>query len=218
MEQIGIFGGTFDPPHVGHLTIAQTALIELHLDKVVFMPCGNPPHKPGKKITSVHHRLAMVQAAVQDNEKFIVSDFEAVSSGPSYTAKTLSYLKNQNPETNLLFIVGADSLADMKNWWHPEQIFSLCSVAVAVRKGTDLRALSEVIAELEIQFHAEIVKLDMPMLDISSSLIRNAAELEKMRYLLPPSTLAYIRKHHLYQEELADGIAGNTASTGNDFE
>lgn len=198
MKRLGIFGGTFDPPHLGHLIIAQTALYELKLDKILFIPCGNPPHKSGRSVTDAVHRFAMVNEMIRSNDRFEVSDIEILTDAPSYTAETLKRLKEQAPDTEFVFIVGADSLAYMKNWWHPEDIFSRCTVAVAVRHGINESALEKAIGECIKLFHAKICRLNMPMIDISSSEIRRCGNLEKFRYLLSDTVIDYVIKHNLY--------------------
>ncbi len=198
MKQLGIFGGTFDPPHIGHLIVAQTALCELRLDKVLFVPCGNPPHKTGRKITDAAHRLAMVRGIIRGNEEFEISDLEIVKGTPSYTAETLKELQQLMPDTALTFIVGADSLAYMKRWWQPEEIFSRCTVAVAVRSLIQGQELKKAIAECEKLYHAKICTLHMPVIDISSSEIRESDSLEKFRYLIPDGVMEYIKKYQLY--------------------
>lgn len=199
MRRLGIFGGTFDPPHIGHLIIAQMSLIELELDKVLFIPCGNPPHKNGREITDSAHRYAMVQNMIAANEGFAASDMECTSAMPSYTANTLARLQEQYPETELFFIVGADSIAYMKKWWHPEEIFSRCTVAVAARQEVQSKTLERAIAECEELYSAKVCRLNTPIIDISSSEIRNSGNLMKFRYLLTEPTIEYIERHGLYK-------------------
>lgn len=201
VKKLGIFGGTFDPPHIGHLMIAQTALCELKLDKVLFIPCGNPPHKAGKIITNSKHRLAMVAAAIQSNNRFEVSDIELVSKEYSYTANTLGRLEEIYPLTELIFIVGADSLAYIKDWWHPEEIFARCTVAVVTRSDTSDEKLMNEIAICENRFNANILRLDMPKIDISASEIRECANIEKFRYFLPDGVREYIAANQLYSKQ-----------------
>lgn len=198
MKRLGIFGGTFDPPHIGHLIIAQTALCELHLDKVLFIPCGNPPHKSAGQITDAVHRLAMIQELVRTNDRFEVSDMEVVNDAPSYTAVTVKRLHEQMPDAELTFIVGADSLAYMKDWWHPEEIFSRCSIAVAARSSVLKDELRQAAAECERLYQAKIRILNMPMIDISSTEIRSSDNLDRFRYLIPDAVIEYIKLHKLF--------------------
>lgn len=199
MKRLGIFGGTFDPPHIGHLIIAQTALCELGLDKVMFIPCGNPPHKSAKQITKAEHRLAMVKKLICTNDRFEVSDIEVTNDAPSYTASTIKHLQEQLPGVGLTFIVGADSLAYMKNWWQPEEIFSRCTVAVAARNSVGKDGLEQAAAECRQLYQAKIRILNMPMIDISSTDIRSSGNIEKFRYLIPDTVIEYMKFYKLFE-------------------
>src|SRR5688572_12220988 len=127
-------GGTFDPIHIGHLILAETARQKLKLDKVRFIPAGDPWRKAGREITPAQHRLGMVWVATQDNDAFEVDDCEIRREGPTYTAVTLQEIKGQVPDAELYFLAGEDSLADLPNWHNPSAIFEAAYVVIAPRE------------------------------------------------------------------------------------
>ena len=133
MRRIGLFGGTFDPPHLGHLVLAEWARMRLRLDRVVFMPAGTPPHKRGRRLTDAAHRLAMTRLAVRGNPAFVVSAFEARRAGPSFTVDTLRHLRGRQPGARFYLLMGADSLADFPTWHQPGEIARLATLVVAAR-------------------------------------------------------------------------------------
>ena len=122
----GILGGTFDPPHLGHLVMAEAARTELGLEEVIFMPAAQPPHKQGKSISPLTHRLAMVRHAIVDHEQFTLSTFEATRKGPNYTTETIRLLRQEwANQVELFFIMGLDSLIDLPKWYKPQQLIQL---------------------------------------------------------------------------------------------
>jgi nicotinate-nucleotide adenylyltransferase len=193
--KLGVFGGTFDPPHVGHLILAQLALEQLKLDKVLFIPAGDPWRKADRKVTGALHRLAMTQLAAAGNACFEVEDYEVVREGPSYTVETLSILRDHfGPDAALYLIVGEDALADLPHWREPARIADLATVAVANRRGVTLPPLP---------FDASrIVPIAMPGIDISSTELRSrAAEGKTLRYQVPDAVIAYVEEHALYRAD-----------------
>ena len=193
-----VMGGTFNPPHVGHLLCAQEALLASNADRVVWMPVNTPPHKSSSEDPGVAHRLAMCRLAVAGEPRFAVSALEAERPGASYTVDTLEALRDRAPGIELTFIVGGDMAAALPLWREPERIVRLARLAVAERDGVArdaiLERLSAVPGAVErVQF------FEMPRLDVSSSLIRHrvAAGLP-VRYLVPDGVAQYIEREGLY--------------------
>lgn len=207
-RRIGILGGTFDPPHLGHLLIAETARVGLGLESVLFLPAGEPWLKSGQWITPAHHRLRMVQLAVADNPDFGVSDCEVRRSGPTYTVDTLRELRAGYPDaTELYFIVGSDVLAQFHRWKEPEGILELCRLAVIERPGGPPNSLPiDGIATMGERFPAAVasgavVSVAGPRVDFSASELRRAlAAGRSARYQIPDVVVAYIAEHELYRE------------------
>jgi nicotinate-nucleotide adenylyltransferase len=197
--RVGIYGGTFNPPHVGHLICAQEALIQLELDLVLFIPVAVPPHKPVPDDPGAEHRLGMCRAAVSEDERFEVSDLEVVRAGTSYTLDTLEELNTSVPDSDLFLILGADVAAGLPQWHRPERIMELATPALADRAGTPDTAVTDALSSLPGGERA--LHFDMPTIDLSSTVIRSrAAAGQSIRYLVPDSVATYIRSHSLYQE------------------
>jgi nicotinate-nucleotide adenylyltransferase len=199
--RVGVLGGTFDPPHVGHLILAEEARLALGLEQVLLVPAGAPWRKAGQELSPQEDRLAMVQLAVGDSPHFAVSILEIEREGPSYTAETLAALRQQLPaDSELFFILGQDSLADLPNWRQPQRIISLARLAVAVR--SDWEAAEADALEKEVPgISQRLVWLDMPRIDISSTAVRDRVRRElSIRYWVPPAVEEYIRQHGLYVE------------------
>ena len=196
--RLGILGGTFDPLHYGHLALAETARVQLRLDRVLFVPAGQPPHKPGRPIAPAHHRAAMVEAAIADNPAFTLSRVDLDRAGPHYTVEMLALLQQEYPSAELYFLVGEDSLADLLTWRDPAGIVRQARLAVMQRSGweADLEALERAMPGLR----ERLVWLDAPCLDIAASdLRRRVREGLPLRYLVPPPVEAYIREFRLYE-------------------
>jgi nicotinate-nucleotide adenylyltransferase len=197
--RLGVLGGTFDPPHVGHLILAEEARTRLQLEKVLFVPAGDPWRKAGQEITPAEHRLAMVRLLLGSDPYFEVSTLEVERRGPSYTVDTLEALRQQyGPGLELYFILGEDALRDLPNWKEPARIVSLARLAAAPRPAergwatADLEAAVPGISE-------RIVTLPMPTIDISSTALRERARAGlSLRYLVPLGLEEYIRHHRLY--------------------
>ncbi len=211
-EKIGILGGTFNPIHIAHLIMAEYALEELNLDRILFMPSGNPPHKDKNLIISNDDRKAMIELAINSNEKFIFSDIELNRSGKIYTVDTLRILKETNPDNEYYFIMGEDSLLYFDNWKEPENIVKLANIVVARRNSgsssnydksylNDMdKKLLEKKAFLEKEYNADIFFLTMPNIDISSTVIRDRIKSDKsINYLVPKEVLNYIKEKNLYK-------------------
>ncbi|MGN0341544.1 MAG: nicotinate-nucleotide adenylyltransferase [Roseburia sp.] len=198
--RIGIMGGTFDPIHVGHLLIAENALEQYGLDKILFIPTGHSPHKNDQEIEESAHRLEMIRLSVKDNPTFFFSTIEINSAEISYTYRTLQQLQSQYPEWELFFIMGGDSLHYLEQWVHPELICSIATILVAVRERFDQDAVMDKIQELREKFSANIYPIEAPSVAISSSDIRQRVEDGKsIRYLVTSEVEEYIDRNNLYK-------------------
>lgn len=196
---IGILGGTFDPPHYGHLVLAENARVQLGLQRVLFVPAGQPPHKPDRPIAAPNHRLEMVSAAIADHPAFEISRVDLDRNGPHYTADMLTILRREWPEAQLFFLLGGDSLSQLPLWHNPAGIVQLARLAAVQRSGyaVNIDALERTVPGIR----ERLVWLDVPYLDISSSeLRRRIREGLPIRYLTPPAVERYIREHHLYTD------------------
>lgn len=196
--RIGILGGTFNPPHLGHLICAQEAHTELTLDRVLLMPAGRPPHKPDDPDEpGAAHRLEMCRCAIGEDPRFEVSDVELRRDGPSYTADTLEQLHALMPDSELFLIVGGDVAAGLPQWHDPERVLALSTLAVAQRRGTTRSVIDRALASLRGGERAEFFQ--MPRIGISSTDIRRRVrEHRPISYLVPGAVARYIDEHRLY--------------------
>lgn len=198
-QRLGVLGGTFDPIHHGHLVAAQEAHDQLGLDLVLFVPAGNPPHKPAHPISAPDHRLRMVELAIADKSEFALSRVDLDRPGPCYTADTLILLRKEwGPGPTFFFIEGADSLAEITTWYRPDRLIELSELAVVQRPGAelDLQRLEEELPGLGEHLHW----VHMPQLEISSSELRaRVRDGRPISYLLPESVEAYVREQGLYR-------------------
>ena len=193
----GIMGGTFNPIHHGHLLIAETARTTFNLDRILFVPNGAPPHKDA--LLNGEHRINMVKMAISDNPNFRICTVESFGNDAEYTANTLKNLKTLFPGDEFYFITGADALISMNNWKTPEEIFSNCRVITTMRPGKNTDELDFAIAALTRTYGAEIFKMEMPMIDVSSTEIREkVAAGESVQYLVPDKVREYILEEKLY--------------------
>lgn len=194
MRRIGLFGGTFDPPHLAHLVLAERAREQLALDRVIWMPSGRPPHKRGRAIAPTADRERMTRLAVRGNRAFTVSSLETRRRGDSYTIETLRALARQHPRAELFLVIGEDSLDDFRTWREPEAILELATLAVAPRPVASARAARR------SRRRPRVVWIEAPALMISSSAIRQCARAGgSLRYLVPDPVAAYVAKRGLYK-------------------
>jgi nicotinate-nucleotide adenylyltransferase len=195
--RLGLFGGTFNPPHVGHLVCAHQALAQLDLDRVLLVPVHEPPHKGIESDPGVEHRVELCRRAAAGDDRLEVSLVDAEVAGPSFTVDTLRRLHERCPGDQLTFIVGGDMAHSLPTWREPEAILELAELGVAEREG--VRRAD--IAERLDGFRTDRVRFfDMPRLDISSSLIRRyVAQGRPIRYLVPDGVAAYIEQAGLYR-------------------
>lgn len=197
--KLGIIGGTFDPIHMGHLTIAENARYYFKLDKVLFMLSAQPPHKDQQQVSDTHHRLRMVEMAIADNKCFEASTLEMEREGASYTVDTLRQFHANLAHPELYFIIGSDSLFDLVNWYHYEDIASLCTLVSVSRPGY---VNQQAWQELPVEIRDKIRTLEVPGLDISSTELKRRLQTgEPVRYLLPMEVEQYIKEHHLYDSK-----------------
>lgn len=193
--RVGLFGGTFDPPHLGHLALAEWARVQLRLDRVVFVVAGEPPHKRGRVRTAAAHRVALVRRAVRGNPAFEVSTTEVRRKGASYTVDTVREFAEDEPAARLYLLMGADMFETFGTWVQPHEILRHATLAVALRPGARAprRTPYDVMGR-------GVVWLDNPGLEVSSSALRTrAAASASVRYLTPDPVAAYIELHRLYR-------------------
>jgi nicotinate-nucleotide adenylyltransferase len=201
--RIGILGGTFNPPHLGHLVCAQEAYLQLQLDEVLLIPTHTPPHKLLRDDPGPGHRLELCRVAVGGDERLAVSDAEVRRDGPSYTVDTLEELHAIAKDSDLYLILGGDIATGLPQWRQPERVLSLSTLAVVDREGTPRTAID---AALDRLSGSERVRFfTMPQIAISSTLVRRRLQARQpVRYLVPDAVIGYIERHQLY------GTARNT--------
>lgn len=199
-NKIGIMGGTFDPIHYAHLFIAQTALCELNLDKILFIPSGKPPHKRDNIITNPDKRIHMLKLATQSNLRFEISSIEIDRQKTSYTVDTLKDLyRYYGKETQFYFIVGSDAFEYIETWNEYEKLFKMAKFIVMTRQISKNGSLDEQVRRLIKKYNADITKIEIPFLEISSTIIRKRVkEGRHIKYLLPKNVERYIFNNKLY--------------------
>ncbi|MCI8659442.1 MAG: nicotinate-nucleotide adenylyltransferase [Lachnospiraceae bacterium] len=211
MAEIGIMGGTFDPIHNGHLLLGRQAYTEYHLDEIWFMPSGTPPHKKDHVVTSAEHRIEMVRLAIKDYPGFVCSDFEIWRQGNTYTAETLRLLHKQYLKNCFYFIIGADSLYQIENWYHPAEVMKQCVLLVAHREYEEAHCpVREQADHLRRSYKADIRFLHCPEVDIASGELREMVREGKgIHSYVPESVEAYIQTHRLYQDLVKPAHTGD---------
>ena len=194
---IGVLGSAFNPPHLGHLALAQEALWQLELSEVVLMPTGDAPHKRIADDPGREPRLAMTRLAAADDSRFSVSTLEVDRDGPSYTYETLELLADQRADTELVFVMGADAAVGLESWRSPERVVELARIAVARRSGVSDAEVGAVMRSLGAEGRATM--LEMPQFGVSSSAVRErAAGGRPLRYLVPESVARFIEEKDIY--------------------
>jgi len=188
LKKIGILGGTFNPVHTGHLILAQDALEQFGLDRVLFIPCAHPPHKTPYRLAPASHRIGMLKAALNGDSRFAVSDMEIKRGGVSYSIDTLRELRRMFPKSVLYFIIGADSLTELHSWRKVGEIQKLCIFIAMGRPGYVVRSSSNVRL-----FKGHLVEIS------SSEIRKRVAEGRRIRHLVPKAVERYIRSRCLYQ-------------------
>ncbi|KUK54407.1 MAG: putative nicotinate-nucleotide adenylyltransferase [Desulfotomaculum sp. 46_296] len=201
MKRIGIMGGTFDPVHYGHLVAAEGARYHFNLDKVIFVPAGNPPHKIPKQISGAHHRLVMTHLAVSSNPFFTVSAIEIEREGMSYTIDTVREISGLYRDADIYFITGVDAVLEILSWKNVLELLSMCFIIAATRPGYKLVSLKEGLPGLSDDKLEKIIVMEVPALAISSTDIRQRIPAGKpIKYLLPENVEKYIKEHNLYKD------------------
>ncbi len=194
---IGVLGSAFNPPHLGHLALAQEALWQLDLSEVVLMPTGAAPHTRIADDPGREQRLAMTRLAAADDSRFSVSTLEVDRDGPSYTYETLELLADQRADTELVFVMGADAAVGLESWRAPERVVELARIAVARRSGVSDAEVAAVMRSLGAEGRATM--LEMPQFGVSSSAVRErAAGGRPLRYLVPESVARFIEEKGIY--------------------
>lgn len=197
--RIGILGGTFDPPHIGHLILAEAAREGIDADRVLFVPAGDPPHKQGETRQTVDHRLAMLECAIAGIQTFAISRVDLDRPGPHYTVDMLRLLADEYPHAELYFIMGGDSLRDLPRWHRPADLIARCRFAVMRR--TDADSDPAMHGDLFPGLAGRVTMIDAPLIGLSSTdIVERIRAGRSIRYLVPPAVEAYIHQHGLYRE------------------
>ena len=213
--EIGVFGGTFDPIHRGHLELAQAALDQLSLDRIIFIPAGQPWLKAGQPVTPAHHRLAMVRLALEHNPAFSVSEMEINRAGPTYTVDTLETLRRELGEDKELHVIlGSDVLETFDRWKDPERILGLCRLAVAKRSGVGESEIKGFLDRFP-NFSDKVTLLDASPPDIKATDVRHAISRDQaIESNVPDPVVAYIKQFGLYQLGCTGGPEPGISGSG----
>lgn len=194
--KLGIFGGTFNPPHIGHLIVAEHVRSELQLDRIIFVPAAIPPHKRADEIIAADHRLAMVRRAIEGNSHFDVAEIEIERGGVSYTVDTLRQLKERS-HSELLLLIGMDNLLEFHTWKSPEKILQLATVVVLTRPGFSS-------ADIPREMNNHVTICPVPEIGIASREVRRRVrEGKSIRYLVRDSVAEYIEQQNLYKPSVS---------------
>ena len=198
-RRLGIFGGTFDPPHVGHLILAAEARDQLKLDCTIWILTPDPPHKQGKEISDLSHRINMIQLAIEADEGFQLSRVDIDRPGPHYAVDTVHLLRKTYPECEMIYLMGGDSLEDLPHWYRAQEFLNvLDGVGVMRRPGDDID-LSELYAALP-ELKEKLNFVTAPLLEISAEQVRRRVRQNRaFRYYLLPKIYDYIRENKIYQ-------------------
>jgi nicotinate-nucleotide adenylyltransferase len=194
--KIGVLGGTFDPPHLGHLALAKAAMESLSLDEVLWVPANRNPLKSGRRQASARDRLEMVRLMIADEPAMAVSDLEIGRGGPSYAVETLDELHFVKP-ADYWFILGSDAVRDIGTWKNPEKLLRLCRLGVAYRAP---ESWDDVLSRIRPEFRERLDPVTMPPMDVSSTEVRlRLARKQPVGALMHPAVLKYVREHKLYE-------------------
>jgi nicotinate-nucleotide adenylyltransferase len=204
--RVGILGGAFNPPHIGHLVCAQEALVQLQLERVLFVPVGQAPHRELEGDPGPETRLEMVELAIADDARFAVSRVEIDRDGPSYTVDTLRQLRAAAPDDELFLVLGGDQAAALSDWHEPEQVLELAQIVVVERTNWSRNAIGIKVGRLR---GAERIRyLDMPIIQVSSTSIRRrVAAGQPIRYLVPDMVANHMDANDLYGAASARPVA-----------
>ncbi len=198
MARIGLFGGTFDPVHAGHMALAEQVRKTMELDRIILLPAGNPPHKPKEDITDKMHRFRMLEIATKSYPYFFVSDYEMRKETPNYSYQTITDFKNMYPDDEIFFIVGGDSFRDFPKWKEYRKLLTLCPFIVVSRPGVSPEDYFENFCGDETPPRVFFIR--DAAYDISSTRVRSLLVAgEDPAVLLPEGVTAYIKEHRLYE-------------------
>ncbi|HEY63390.1 MAG TPA: nicotinate-nucleotide adenylyltransferase [Caldilineae bacterium] len=199
--RIGILGGTFDPPHIGHLILAEEAWSQLNLDRVLLVPAGDPPHKRGQPLSPAYHRVRMVELAIADNPHLELSRVDVDRPGPHYTIDMVHILREQfsNDDVELFFLMGLDSLADLPHWHRAADLVATCRLVALSRP--DVYLDWEYLEASLPGIRDRVILLDMPELEIASHVLQQRVRQGRpIRYQVLPAVEEYIYRHNLYRD------------------
>lgn len=198
-KRIGFFGGTFDPPHIGHLILAGEAASQFKLNRLLWVLTPDPPHKQNDSITPIEHRINMLQAVIAHNPIFEISYLEINRPGPHYTIDTVNLLKQQEPDSEIIFLIGGDSLADLPTWRFASDLITAVSNLGIMRRPNDFINLTEIESQLP-NITGKIKFIDALLQPVSSSELRRRIKSNEMaRYYLTNEVYEYIEKNNLYR-------------------
>jgi nicotinate-nucleotide adenylyltransferase len=200
MRRMGILGGTFDPPHIGHLILAEYSVEALELERLLFVPAADPPHKLLETRIPIQHRLAMLERAIADNRNFEMSRVDIDRPGPHYSVDMVRIVQTQFPDAELYFVMGGDSLRDLPKWHRPQDIIKLCKLAVMRR--SDEHIYPTMHEDVLPGLAERVIIVDAPLLGIwisSTHVIERLRQGKTARYVVPDAVLNYIAEHGLYR-------------------
>lgn len=200
--KLGIFGGSFDPVHLGHLILAEQCREQARLDRVLFVPAARPPHKPDRALTAFHTRVEMLTLAISGNPAFQIDELENDRPGLSYTVMSLEELKQRQPDADLWLILGGDSLVDLPLWYQPRRILELAGLLVVGRPGWSAPSERELKSSMSLpdDFPVRIEVMECPLIAIASRDLRNRiANGKSVRYQVPRAVEAYVADKKLYE-------------------
>lgn len=201
-RRVALFGGTFDPPHLGHVSAAKTALLTLEPDKLLWLPALGAPHKTHAASVAPEHRLAMSRLAAESlSERVIVSDYEMRPGVSAYTADTMEWLRAQEPDAELWLVVGQDMLLTLDQWYRADKLLAMCHVATLGRAGGQDASIAAVAESLQARFSTQVRPLEHTPLEVSSTQLRDALKQGKGHELLPAPVWHYIREWGLYSTD-----------------
>lgn len=198
--KIGIMGGTFNPIHLGHLILSEYIREGIGLDKVIFIPTGEPPHKDNTKIAEGFHRKAMTELSIEDNPYFFLSSIELDRKDKSYTIDTINEIKSKYKDDTVVMIIGSDSLMNIESWKDSSKLMRKIDFIVADRMAREKKEIIKEIKRLNLKYNVDIKHLEIPLLEISSTQIRDRIRKNKsIRYLVKENVYRYILKNNLYK-------------------
>jgi nicotinate-nucleotide adenylyltransferase len=209
--RVGIYGGTFDPVHFGHLILAEQCREQGRLDQVWFVPAPRPPNKLERHLTRFDQRVEMIALAVAGNPAFRIDEIEKDRTGPSYTVDTMAELHRRHPGNEFFLLVGSDTLRDLPTWHEPRRLLELTGLMVMARPGNELISAEQLRLRLQIPADAplRLEVIDAPLIDVSSrDLRRRTAAGRSLRYFLPRAVECYIQDKQLYRQETVAGAPG----------